>query len=72
MTRQQFIALFGQEPIDMFGPDWENRIAEFDEDHPDPVEEMKKAEERRDELLEDHDCHLSPMDGCDCQEERMK
>lgn len=32
MTKQEFIDLFGEDPEDMFGPDWENELAEWDED----------------------------------------
>ena len=29
MTRKQFISLFGENPEDMFGPDWENELEEL-------------------------------------------
>jgi len=32
MTRQEYIDLFGEDPKDMFGPDWENTLAEFTSD----------------------------------------
>ena len=31
MTKREFIDLFGEDPEDMFGPDWKNLIEEFTE-----------------------------------------
>jgi hypothetical protein len=32
MTKQEFIDLFGQDPVDVLGQDWENELAENDTD----------------------------------------
>lgn len=32
MTRQDFKDLTGEDPEDMFGPDWENILKEFEEE----------------------------------------
>jgi hypothetical protein len=29
MTREEFMELTGEDPEDMFGPDWENEIEEY-------------------------------------------
>jgi len=31
MTKKQFIELFGEEPVDVLGQDWENEITDAEE-----------------------------------------
>lgn len=31
-TRKEFIKMFGEDPVDFFGPDWKNYIQEYDKD----------------------------------------
>jgi len=32
MTKQEFIDLFGEDPIDVFGSDWQNILEELEKD----------------------------------------
>ncbi len=38
MTRQEYIDLFGQDPVDQFGEDWEEMLSWFKEEADENVE----------------------------------
>jgi len=43
MTKEQFIKRFGEDPVDVLGPDWENYVEEY-------LEEVNDEEEFIDRL----------------------
>jgi hypothetical protein len=47
MNKQEFVDMCGENPEDMFGPDWRNQIGEYDDDETldDDDEDINKDEE---------------------------
>ena len=63
MDKQKFIELTGEDPEDMFGPDWENELMGYglneedeDEGGTDPEDEEDDDEEELEEDTYESDC----------------
>lgn len=55
MNRQTFIELTGEDPVDMFGPDWENEMLAIQNDEEDEDEEEEDEETQDNDITGDED-----------------